>query len=73
MMKGKRFSGGGLRTVTTQVDGLLPGYQAGTKQPAVFVVVVVVVDVPFVVVVVVDVPVEAVGESAEKGRQTIWV
>ena len=72
MMKGKRFSGGGLRTVTTQVDGILPGYQSCAKQPAVFVVVVVVY-VPFVVVVVDVVPVEAVGERAEKGWQAIWV
>ena len=58
---------------TSQVDELLPGHQAGAKQPAVVVVVVVVVvvDVPIVVTVVVAVVVamvEAVGEGAEKSR-----
>ena len=55
---------------TSQVDELLPGHQAGAKQPAVVVVVDVpiVVDVVPVVVAIVVARVEAVGEGAEKGR-----
>ena len=67
---------GGLRTVTNQVEKLLPGYQAAAIKPA-FIVVVAVVFI-LVVIVVVDVPVVVVvvdiaGEGADEGLQAAWI